>query len=549
MNERSGPSRGAWWRLSLVVAIISLALLPAGLMPKRAHGIASTTFAKSVPTNKKPATPANIGSWAAPHNIGAVAIHMALLYTGEVLMWYSDQPIGSGTGSVAVVWNPGTNTVTSDNVPFPYDIFCSGVIELPNGEVMTLGGKNDTYGSGSDAGIATALQFNPTNNTWTQAKPMNYARWYPSDVELPNGNVIVASGENYNATRLVFQMEEYNYTTNTWTVLPYTADTSSTTNFYPHMILLTTGDVFMGGMVQSNLMFNSSTNAWSTSPANPSLWTRIYGGTVLLPGLTRVLSVGGRQESDETGTATNSISWVDFSQPTPAWTDGCGSQSINGIVGSANPTGCIAESSGGPQAMDVFRENTNLVLLPDGTVMAEGGGQGEGKYSNPVYYPDDFNPVTNTWASRTTGDWASQQVQRTYHSTSVLLPDGRVVSAGSDWGSDPQSLEVFSPPYLETGGTRPTITSAPTSLTYGQQFTITTPDASTITRVALIKVASCTHATRFDERFVDLTFSIGNGQITATAPASGNYAPPGYYMLDILNSSGVPAKMPFVLVN
>jgi hypothetical protein len=541
MNERRGPSRGAWWRLPLVVAIISLALIPAGLMPRHAHGVAATTFATPVLTNKKPATPANVGSWTAPLQIGAVAIHMALMYTGNVLMWFSDQPIGSGTGSVAVVWNPSTNAITPNNVPFPVNIFCSGVVELPNGRIMASGGHNDAYGAGSNAGITNVLEYIPYSNTWTQAKPMNYARWYPSDVELPNGNIIVASGENSNATRLVFQMEEYNYTNNTWSVLPYTANTSSATNFYPHLILLPTGNIFMAGMSQSNLMFNPSTNTWSTSPANPSAWLRVYGGDVLLPGLERVLAVGGRQQNDQTGSATNSISWIDFSQSTPAWVDGCGT------LGSSSPTGCIPESSGGPQAMDAIRENVNLILLPDGTVMAEGGGQGGGKYSNPVYYPDDFNPTTNTWASRTTGDWASQKVQRTYHSTAVLLPDGRVVSAGSDYGSDPESLEVFSPPYL-FNGTRPTITSAPSTLNYGQQFTITTPDASSITRVALIKVASCTHATRFDERFVDLTFTIGNGQITATAPASGNYAPPGYYMLDILNSSGVPAVMPFVLV-
>jgi hypothetical protein len=145
---------------------------------------------------------------------------------------------------------------------------------------------------------------------------------------------------------------------------------------------------------------------------------------------------------------------------------------------------------------------------------------------------------------------AAQQVQRTYHSTALLLPDGRVYSGGSDNGDQTtdHEIEVYSPPYLQQG-VRPTITSAPSSLSYGQRFTIGTPDASSITRVALIKVESTTHATRFDERFVDLSFTIGAGRITATAPPSGTYAPPGYYYLDILNSSGVPAVMPFVLLN
>ncbi|HEV2425068.1 MAG TPA: galactose oxidase-like domain-containing protein [Terriglobia bacterium] len=535
-------SQRGWRRLSVVATAVFLALLPAGLLPRHTRSSPATAFAKTMLVNKKPATPANIGQWTAPHSMNAIAIHMALLYTGKVLMWYSDLSVGANTGSVAVLYDPIAQTFTQENVPFPYDVFCAGIVELPSGRVMTFGGLNDSYGAGSDAGIAQTLQYIPYSNTWTESKPMSYQRWYPSAVELPNGNVIVASGENYNATRLVLQMEEYNTTNNTWSTLPYTANISNTANFYPKLILLPSGNIFMAGMVQSNQMFNPATNTWSASPANPSVWTRIYGGHVLLPGLERVLAVGGRQESAESGSATNSISWIDFSQPTPVWVDGCGS------LGSANPAGCIPESQGGPQAMDAIRENPELVLLPDGTVMTEGGGQGGGKYSNPVYYPDDFNPVTNTWASRTTGAWAGQQVQRTYHSTAVLLPDGRVISAGSDWGSNPKSLEIFSPPYLETGGTRPTITSAPSTLNYGQQFTITTPNAATITRVALLKVESCTHTVRFDARFVDLSFSIGNGQITATAPASGNYAPPGYYMLDILNSSGVPAVMPFVLV-
>ncbi len=96
-------------------------------------------------------------------------------------------------------------------------------------------------------------------------------------------------------------------------------------------------------------------------------------------------------------------------------------------------------------------------------------------------------------------------------------------------------------------GARPVIQSVPTSLTYGASFTITTSDASTITRVALVRPGATTHADDFDQRYVDLTFTLGSGTIQATAPANGSQAPPGYYML--VNSSGVPSVMPFLQLN
>jgi Domain of unknown function (DUF1929) len=191
--------------------------------------------------------------------------------------------------------------------------------------------------------------------------------------------------------------------------------------------------------------------------------------------------------------------------------------------------------------MTYARINQNLVLLADGTVLAVGGGEGGGPYLNPVLTPELYDPKTGRWTVM-----AAQIVHRTYHSTAVLLPDGRVLSAGSDdTGSMEQTYEIFSPPYLFRGE-RPVITSIPPSLTYGANFTITTADAPSIVRVALIRPGATTHADDFDQRYVDLRFTAGSGQITASAPASGNYAPPGYYMLVIVNSSGIPSVMPFV---
>jgi hypothetical protein len=191
--------------------------------------------------------------------------------------------------------------------------------------------------------------------------------------------------------------------------------------------------------------------------------------------------------------------------------------------------------------MTYARMNADLVLLADGTVLAVGGGGGLGVYSHRVMATELYNPVTGTWKVM-----ASRGAPRMYHSTAVLLPTGQVLSAGSsDFSSTESTYELYSPPYLFAGA-RPVITSAPNSLTYGATFSIVTPNAASIARVALIRLGATTHADNMDQRYVDLSFTIGSGQLSATAPPSGNYAPPGDYMLVIVNSSGVPSVMPFL---
>jgi hypothetical protein len=506
-----GRSKRIWWRLSLLGAVATLTLLILGLRPGTGTGLAAT---KNEKNHTKVQTQQGTGSWSAPLTTSVVAIHSAMLPNGQVLMWYSDEPFGSGTGSQAELWNPITNALTEVQLPYTYDIFCAGESFLSNGQLLVTGGRDDS--KIGEYGIPEATLFNAATNQWSETASMNYARWYPTNVELQDGTTLVFSGTD-DEQNLVLQVESYNSQTGAWTVLPASANISPGTTVYPRMALLPSGQVFMGGMQAQSSMFNPATNTWS-NVSTLNFGGRFYGAMVLLPGLEQVMEAGGNPQYSQDGTATNTVEMIDFTQSFPAW------QYI--------------------APMNYPRQNENLVLLPDGTVLAVGGGEGGGRYMNPVFAAEDYNPTTNSWTLL-----ASQQIQRTYHSTALLLPDGRVYSGGSDNGQIPQDreIEVFSPPYLQAGA-RPTITSAPATLTYGQQFTIVTPDASSISRVALIKVESTTHATRFEGRFVDLTYTLGNGQITATAPPTGNYAPPGYYYLDILNSSGVPAVMPFVLL-
>jgi uncharacterized protein YjdB len=464
------------------------------------------------------------GQWAAPVYFCSttpcvVGANAAVLNNGKVLYYY--YPAAPGQGSQALLLDPSTGSVTFVSLTVAEDIFCSGLTILPNGDVLVTGGVVEgphTTHVDNDGTYFTML-FDPSSSTWSVGQNMNYARWYPSSVEISDGTVLELSGSNETGTVVQNTLESYDYTTGTWTILPASANIPNLAlQTYPRLSLLPSGNVFLAAPAAQTYQFNPTTNTWSFV-ATTNFGYRYFAPHVLLPGEEKVMVAGGSVTHANGGAAaTNTAEIIDMSAANPVWS----------YTGS----------------MNYARYNENLVLLADGTVLAVGGGGGGGEYTNPVFPAELYNPTTAQWTVM-----ASQTIQRTYHSTAVLLPDGRVVSSGSDNGVFAEmTYEIFSPPYLFNGA-RPVIQSAPTSLTYGASFTITTSDASTITRVALVRPGATTHADDFDQRYVDLAFTLGSGTIQATAPANGSEAPPGYYLLVIVNSSGVPSVMPFLQLN
>lgn len=200
------------------------------------------------------------------------------------------------------------------------------------------------------------------------------------------------------------------------------------------------------------------------------------------------------------------------------------------------------------------RIEMNATILPSGKVLALGGSLNDEDNNTASLNADLYDPVANTFSSA-----GANSFPRLYHSVSLLLPDATVWVAGRNpaRGSYQTQMEIYQPAYLFTRdplgnvilATRPGIASSPTTASYGSTFLVSTPDANNISSIALIRAGAATHAFDMDQRMVGLSFTnLGSGKLQVNAPANGNLAPPGYYMLFLVNSSGVPSVAKWIQV-
>jgi hypothetical protein len=455
---------------------------------------------------------ATLGRWSVPFELHVIGTHSTLLPNGKVLLF--SYPAQGEHGSDTWTWDGTTGASAQVRTLLRRDVFCSGHSVLPDGRAFVTGGT--MWGTHTFRGAHETTLFDPRTSNWSRGPGMAFARWYPTNLTLPNGDVLIVSGTDTNE-ELVPVIEHYSVAANSITALPASAD--KLVSEYPRLHVLPSGKVFMAGQEAETFLLDPETAQW-TFVDTMNFGDRYSGTSVLLPGLQKVLALGGNQIDPEaptlgTNPPTDTAEIIDLSQPAPRWR-------------TTNP-------------MHYAREHANAVLLPDGTVLVVGGGQ-SGLYRKPVKASELFDPETETWTVL-----AAQIAPREYHSAAVLLPDGRVLSTGMDSGKWKRTGEVYSPPYLFRGP-RPTITSAPSAIAYGSTFTLATPNAAGIRKVALLRPGSVTHSVNFEQRYVALAFSASEGQLSIEAPAGGTIAPPGWYMLFLVNAGGVPSVAAWVHV-
>jgi hypothetical protein len=456
------------------------------------------------------ADPPSQGEWAPPYEIGAVPIHATLTHNDEILSFeYPEGPATADHTSRVVTVNWKTHQVLDASAPYDRDFFCAGHAVLKDGRVWVSGGHDHTTGKKLDGvGVAETDLWNPIARSWTPTAPLTQKRWYPTTVGLADGVTTLTFGGHERNDVQATTVDRYNSMTNTMQRLPATA--SLPFGNYPKMHFVR-GAIYMVAPQAQTKRFNLATNSW-TSMARMKFGVRTHGTSVLLPirgdgtGPVRVLVAGGKNGASPTPTATAEV--IDLSVAQPTWS----------FTGSMHH----------PRLLH------NLTLLADGSVAAVGGGAAF-KYTGPEKMLEIYDPNTGLWT-----DMVPQQGNRMYHSTSLLLPDGTLWSAGQDSGDFQTRVEVYSPPYLFRGP-RPTITSAPQEITRNSAFTINTPDAASISKVALVRPGSVTHQLDTEQRYVTLNFTATGNALSVQAPVTAQVAPPGWYMIFILNSQGVPA--------
>jgi hypothetical protein len=461
--------------------------------------------------------PDAVGKFAAPQQWPITPVHLALTNDGKIAAWDGFEAAVNSEHT----WDPWSGQF--DAIPTGRNLFCAGHIQLQDGRLLVAGGHIQAYEGTKDTNL-----YNPQTSSWTRGADMAAARWYPTVTGLPDGRVLVVSGDNANFDNEFNQNVEvpmriasdttpeiYNPNTNTWTSLP---SASRTMPLYPFMFVLPDGRVFNAGPERMTRTLNVSTGQWTNvgmSPVDGHSAVQYRPGKILKAGTWSEPEFVGRQAGN--GTAT-----IDMNAASPTWQ-------------SAAP-------------MKYRRSFETLTVLPDGKVLATGGQTStDGVDETTGILPAEmWDPDTNTWKVM-----ASSKRPRLYHSSAILLPDGRVLLAGGGAfgnATNEKSGEIYSPPYLYKGN-RPTITAAPKVLHYGQSFQVDTPDAASISKVTLLRMGSVTHNIDMDQRYMELSKSASGDGLQVSGPANANTAPPGMYMVYLVNSNGVPSQGQIVRVD
>lgn len=459
-----------------------------------------------------------------------VPIHLNLLPNGKILLWDRHSAAFGGTDGHTRLWDPVVGTFTTPPA-LAYDMFCAGHALMADGRLFIPGGHvND--GVGEDK----AIIYDPGSNTWTQLPPMIGGRWYPTVTTLANGDLLVEAGTidiptDVNPLPQIWQIASQSWR-NLTTAGAQHGRFPIWANYYPFMYQASNGKVFCAGPQQmARYLDISGTGNWQDVAAS-SLNYRDYGTSVMYADDKVMITGGNPPETYATisllgTTATVYPSRVteviDLSSNAPTWR-------------TAKP-------------MNIGRRHSTATLLPDGNVLMLGGSSSPGFNTSvgAARWAELWDPETETWTPQ-----AAAQRYNGYHCNALLLPDGRVVTTGGGhpnppdvpavapaFGAEP-TAEIYSPHYLFSGP-RPTITSAPEAVTYGETFFVETPNATNITDVSWLKFGNTTHAFNQNQRISFLSFTNTTGGLFCEAPTDPYLTTPGHYMMFILTSDGVPS--------
>lgn len=460
--------------------------------------------------------------WTAPISLPLVPVAAANLPDGTVLVWSADSQLNFTAGEVTpgktytAIFNPSTQTskqviVTNTG----HDMFCPGIVNLPDGRVFVTGGSSSDKTS----------FYTPSTQKWTSGDLMNIPRAYQGSVTLSNGNVFLVGG-SWNGP-LGGKTGETWISGSGWQLNGAILDDYILTNDaagifradnHAWLFAVSNGRVFHAGPSKAMHWFDTAGNGSVTAAGNRGTDSDAMNGNAVMYDIGKLLAVGGAPSYDSSN-ATADATLIDISSGTAT-------------------TQTIAP-------MNYQRAFNNSVVLPNGQVVVVGGQTFALPFSDDtaVLTPELWDPTKKTFAPLN-----AQAVPRTYHSFALLLPDGRVLSGGGGLcgtcSTNHTNVEILTPPYLlnadGSAATRPTITSAPTEAQLGTSISVSA--TSGMQAFALMRLSSATHSVNNEQRRVPVSFTVGTaGEYLLTIPSDPGVVVPGYYMLFALNAQGVPS--------
>jgi YVTN family beta-propeller protein len=457
-----------------------------------------------------PADAAQKGMFSPLYNWPLIAIHAALMPDGRVMTYGSDGA-GRQTGYfVYDLWD-STQAPDSGHLTLPNntatDLFCSSQVLVPlNGnaaapQLVISNGDNWLGERTANTGNASSSVFDATSTTLTRGQDTQRERWYATSTVLTNGEVYVQGGGG-GTDHPEIRGADGRYR------MIGSIDTSALDYYYPRNFIAPDGRVFG---------FDSIGKMYYADP------------------LAGTLGVVGQIDNNITGF---SASAAMFRPGRILQFGGSSSRSVVIDINGQSPV------QSGVAAMSSQRQLATATLLPDGQVLATGGSPVFNELPGAALNAEIWNPQTGQWTLGAQG-----AVARLYHSSALLLPDATVLVAGGGAPGPLNNLnaEIYYPPYLFTAdgqqAPRPAIVGTPDYLQVGKTIAIDVAAGSSIGRVVLVKSGSVTHGWNMDQRFAELPMrDAGNGRLYAQVPARAGEVPPGYYLLFVIDSAGVPSK-------
>jgi len=452
-----------------------------------------------------------LGAWGPLLPWPFVPIHMVMTRDGRIMSYGSDR-VGMQTGLLEYdVWDPQDGPqgyhLTLPNGTAT-DVFCSAQVLLPDvGDIVMVGGDIWDGVRTKNMGIDRSTIYLTRKKQLVSGRTMNRERWYASITTLPNGESYIQGGDKGT------DHPEIRGRDGSFRLLTG-ADTSGISFYYPRNWVAPDGLIFGFSDRAVYRVDPSGAGRVERLGTFRGSWGKSSTEAMFAPG--KILRVAGGGTRPEPG---NMATVVDINGATPTFT----------------------QTERLPKALHW----STATLLADGKVVVTGGSKAYNELVEVNYTPFIWDPKTGKWTS---GAPTRSGKARLYHSAAILLADGTVLVGGGG-ATGPQNnldAEIYYPPYLFDAkgnlAARPKITSVPTSLKAGRNFKIGVDNGARITRVTLVKTGSVTHSFNMDQRFMELPFQRSGNTLAVTAPKTNRLAPPGYYLLFVIDKDGVPSQ-------